>query len=101
MPVRKVESHEQVIANKGKIALERGPLVFCAEEVDNPTGVLNLSLSKEEAFKYTFDSGLFNGLGKITGKAGSESEHTPFVAIPYYAWANREIGEMAVWITAK
>ncbi len=41
MPVRKVESHELVIANKGKIALERGPLVFCAEEVDNPAGVLN------------------------------------------------------------
>lgn len=101
MPVRKVESHEQVIANKGKMALERGPLVYCAEEVDNPAGVLNLTLSKDDDFKYNFNPELFDGLGEITGTAASASEHIPFVAIPYYAWANREIGEMAVWINTK
>ncbi len=101
MPVRKVESHELVIANKGKIALERGPLVYCAEEVDNTAGVLNLKLSKENDFKYSFNSELFDGLGEITGTAASASEQVPFVAIPYYAWAHRKIGEMAVWINTK
>jgi DUF1680 family protein len=101
MPVRKVESHELVKANEGKISLERGPLVYCAEEVDNPAGVLSLTLSKEEVFEYTFNSELFDGLGEITGTAVSASKQTPFVAIPYYAWAHREIGEMSVWINAK
>ncbi|MGI9545070.1 MAG: glycoside hydrolase family 127 protein, partial [Cyclobacteriaceae bacterium] len=78
MPVRKVQSHELVEANKGKIALERGPLVFCAEQVDNPDGVLNLTLSNDDAFEYTFDEELFGGLGKIEGTASVSSRSTPF-----------------------
>jgi len=101
MPVRKVVSHELVAANKGKMALERGPLVYCAEEVDNPEGVQNLTLAKEDAFEYTFDSELFGGLGKIEGNALVESNPTAFTAIPYYAWAHREIGEMAVWLKVR
>lgn len=101
MPVRKVVSHEQVAANKGKMALERGPLVYCAEEVDNPGGVLNLVLSKEDAFEYAFDSGLLGGLGTIKGNADVASNPVAFMAIPYYAWAHREIGEMSVWLTVK
>ena len=100
MPVRKVVSHELVLANAGKMALERGPLLYCAEEVDNPDGVLNMMLSKEDTFEYKFDSSLFDGLGTITGKtAGSNS--VTFKAIPYYAWAIREMGEMSVWLTMK
>ncbi|MGI9552936.1 MAG: glycoside hydrolase family 127 protein [Aurantibacter sp.] len=90
MPVRKVASHELVAANAGKIALERGPLVYCSEEVDNPDGVLNIKLSKNEKFAYFFDSELLGGLGKIKSQS--------VTAIPYYAWAHREIGEMAVWL---
>jgi DUF1680 family protein len=101
MPVRKVESHKKVAANNGKMALERGPLVFCAEEVDNPDGVLDLSLSKEDIFNYTFDSDLLGGLGTIKGNAKVNSKSVTFTAIPYYAWAHREIGEMAVWLNVK
>ncbi|MEL6250696.1 MAG: glycoside hydrolase family 127 protein [Bacteroidota bacterium] len=100
MPVRKVESHELVEANKGKIALERGPLVYCAEEVDNPGGVLNLGLSRNAAFTYTYDTGLFSGLGKIKGKTSPADGMKDFTAIPYYAWAHRKMGEMAVWLAA-
>lgn len=100
MPVRQVLSNEKVAANKGKMALERGPLVFCAEEVDNPGGVLDLTLSKEN-FKYAFDSDLLGGLGTINGKATVNSKSVAFTAIPYYAWAHREIGEMAVWLNVK
>jgi DUF1680 family protein len=101
MPVRKVVSHEKVAANKGKMALERGPLVFCAEEVDNSGGVLDLTLTKEDNFQYTFDSDLLGGLGTIKGKATVNSKSVAFTAIPYYAWAHREIGEMAVWLNVK
>jgi len=90
MPVRKVASHELVAANTGKIALERGPLVYCFEEVDNPDGVLDIKLSENEKFVYSYDSTLLGGLGKIKSQS--------VTAIPYYAWAHREIGEMAVWL---
>jgi len=101
MPVRKVVSHELVKANKGKIALERGPLVFCAEEADNPDGVLNLTLTREDTIEYVFDSGLLIGMGKLKGKAVSASKPVDFTAIPYFAWAHREMGEMSVWLDAK
>jgi uncharacterized protein len=100
MPVRKVVSHELVLANVGKMALERGPLLYCAEEVDNPDGVFNILLSKEDTFEYKFDSSLFDGLGTITGKTAGSNTVT-FKAIPYYAWANREMGEMSVWLPMK
>ena len=101
MPVRKVVSHELVEANKGKIAFERGPLVYCAEEIDNPDGVLNLAISEEDVFEYTFDPGLFGGLGTIKGKAVAAANPVTFKAIPYYAWAHREMGEMSVWLSKK
>ena len=90
MPVRKVASHDLVVSNKGKVALERGPIVYCAEEVDNPKGVLNTLVSADEEFTYFFEKGLLGGLGKI--------ESPTLTAIPYYAWAHRGNGEMAVWI---
>ncbi len=90
MPVRKVVSHDLVLANKGKVALERGPLVYCAEEVDNPKGVLNILVPEDEEFTYSFEKDLLGGLGKI--------ESATLTAIPYFAWAHRGNGEMAVWI---
>lgn len=94
MPIRKVVSHELVAANEGKIALERGPLVYCAEEVDNPKGVLGIQIPEEgEELNYSFDSELLGGIGKINGQT--------ITAVPYYSWAHREIGEMSVWLKQK
>ena len=95
MPVRQVVSHERVKADRGKVALERGPLVYCAEAVDNPGGVLSLSVPSSADFQYTFDPTLFGGLGKIIGTAQGNQFVT---AIPYFAWAHREMGEMSVWL---
>jgi len=101
MGVRKVVSNEKVAANKGKIAFERGPLVYCAEQVDNPNGVLNLSLDSKAKFEYIFDEDLFGGTGKIIGKAtDSKNNLVDFMAIPYYAWAHRDDGEMSVWLNS-
>ncbi len=98
MAVRKVITHEKVEANKNKVAFERGPLVYCAEEIDNPNGILNLKVNTNDVFNYSFDNDLFGGLGKIKGTATKNSKSTTFTAIPYYAWAHRKVGEMAVWI---
>ncbi len=124
MPVRRVLSHEAVEDNRGRVALERGPLVYCAEWPDNPQGVLNLQLPDESPLKTEFRDDLLGGLVIIHGRAraagvsdesgaatesgaeaasGTASEsvagkEVPLVAIPYYAWAHRGEGEMAVWL---
>ncbi len=90
MPVRLVKSHEKVEANKNKIAIERGPLVYCAEQIDNLEGVLNLKMDPNQNFLYEYDNELLNGLGVLKGN---------FKAIPYYAWSHRGVGEMAVWFS--
>lgn len=90
MPVRKIMTNEKVEENRGKIAFERGPLVYCAEEVDNQAGVLNHTVDKDENFEFEFDSQLLNGIGKIKSKE--------LTIIPYYAWNHRGVGEMVVWL---
>ncbi len=106
MPVRKVISHELVKENENRMALERGPLVYCAEGIDNYNNVLNMLLSKEQVFAIEEKPSLLGGITIINGQVthfdkneiGSEKE---FTAIPYYAWAHRGIGEMAVWLPMK
>lgn len=99
MPVRRVLCHENVEANRGRVALERGPLVYCAESADqSPRG---LALSDATEFTTEYRSGLLNGVVVIQGEAfGAETpqQPEPFQAIPYFAWANRGEGEMAVWL---
>lgn len=101
MFVRKVKSNDKVIANKGKIAFEYGPIVYCAEEVDNSKGVLDLSLDEEYSPQFFFDKNLFDGIGKIKLTKNEKSKLDEVKLIPYFAWANREAGEMAVWLNSK
>jgi DUF1680 family protein len=90
MPVQRVLGHEQVVNNRGRVALERGPLVYCVEGVDN--GRLS-DLSLPDTMPLTTESrpDLLSGVTVIRGEG--------LFAIPYYAWANRGIGEMAVWLS--
>jgi DUF1680 family protein len=107
MPVQEVVAHNKIIADRGRIALQRGPIVYCAEWPDNPGGkVRNFILPRDQSFNAVFEPCLLNGVETITGKSeiiskdakGVKSEtEQPFKAIPYYAWANRGKGEMAVW----
>ena len=90
MPVRRVASHPQVDENVGKAALERGPLVYCFEGVDNGGRVDHLRLSDELVFRAQHQPELLNGLTVL--RAGD------LTAIPYYAWAHRGPGPMAVWL---
>jgi len=102
MPVRRIEADPQVKDDSGRIALERGPLVYCAEWPDNGGHALNVFVPDAAALHSEFRSGLLNGVAVITGNVkavghGAIHDH-PLVAIPYFAWANRGMGEMQVWL---
>jgi hypothetical protein len=107
-PVRRVGAAEAVAADRGRIALQRGPLVYCAEWPDNAAGhVRNLLLPESAKLTAEFKPDLLNGVEVIKGKAfslaydvkgGVIKSEQDFMAIPYYAWANRGRGEMLVWI---
>ncbi|MDX2247923.1 MAG: glycoside hydrolase family 127 protein [Bacteroidia bacterium] len=97
MPVRRIAAHESVTENRGKVALERGPLVYCAESVDNNGKVLDLNLPEAGKFEVNFSPDLLGGLNLITGTALRAGNEVPFTAIPYYARAHRGSVEMRVW----
>jgi hypothetical protein len=90
MPVQCVLSHENAETNAGRLAVERGPIVFCAEAIDNEGGVGERVLADDVAFVAEFQSELLNGVVKLTS--------TDWTLIPYYAWCHRGANEMAVWL---
>jgi len=108
MPVRRVVAHEQVAADRGRVAIQRGPIVYAAEWPDNPNGrVRNLLLPDSAKLTAEFRPDLLRGVTVVRGKAvalaydaqGQLSRtDQDFTAIPYYAWANRGRGQMLVWI---
>lgn len=108
MPVRRLTAHPAVEANRNRVALQRGPIVYCVEGVDIENGrVLDLVVPDEAEFDVEFKADLLNGVPVIKGKAfRMEKDKTgrtkqvdlPLLAIPYYAWANRGKTEMAVWL---
>ncbi len=115
MPVLKVRSHPELREANGKMALQRGPIVYCLEEKDNGGNLRDLELSGQADVRARFESHLLGGVCVLesddayrTDRSAVEPElyttkRYPKVpaalrAIPYYAWANRGEGEMAVWI---
>lgn len=110
MPVRRVAASDAVGADRGRLAIQRGPVVFCAEWPDNANGrVRNLVVPADATLTADFRADLLGGVEVVTGAARSlaaddagevSSTDVPFFAIPYYAWANRGPGEMSVWIAA-
>lgn len=106
MPARRVLAREAVEADRGRVAVERGPLVYCAEFADNGGRVSDLVLPDGAALEPEFRKDLLSGVVVLTGEAGSVSEKggrrivekKPVTLIPYYSWANRGSGEMAVWL---
>ncbi len=108
MAVKKIKANENIKADLGKIALQRGPLVYCLEWPDNKDGrVLNLVLDQNVPIEAVFKPEMLNGITVLTGKAKNAIETekgvnadqmVPFTAIPYHVWAHRGPGEMMVWI---
>ena len=118
MDVRLVASHPRVQANTGRVAIARGPLVYCIEAADHPeSNVDALVLGPDSDLQASDEPDLLGGLTTIRGSAGvavkresdelysrfdggkpEPSGSTALTAIPYFAWANRAPGAMRVWI---
>ncbi len=109
METQKVLANEKVKDDKGRLALQRGPLVYCLEGPDNAEGLVqNISIKKETAATVSYQPELLNGVYTLNLMGSSYKkqlntdallETTQAVkAIPYYAWANRGPSEMTVWI---
>jgi DUF1680 family protein len=95
MPVRRVVAHPSVAADRNRFAVERGPLVYCAEGADNQGHVLDRVLNGATRYEMREQPNLLGGLVSITASAKSAAE--PVVFIPYYAWCHRGANEMRVW----
>lgn len=95
MPVRRVYADPRVAEDRGRVAVMRGPVVFCAEEVDNP-GIpteyfhADAALSREAVLTERFREDLFGGVPTV--------EADGLTLIPYCLWDNREPSGMAVWL---
>jgi len=107
MPIRRVVSHKNVKDNAGRTAVQRGPVVYCFEGVDNPKGVAKLILPANAKLKAEYYGDLLGGIVTIKGQGKIQQpqaegqtilENIEVVAIPYYAWAHRGKSEMAVWL---
>ncbi|MBO1005120.1 glycoside hydrolase family 127 protein [Pseudogracilibacillus auburnensis] len=118
MPVERIKAHPNVRENAGKVALQRGPIVYCIEEADNGPNLPNIFFPRDAEIETSFEPEILGGITvlKTTAERISEStwdeqlykpvdkeQHQPITltAIPYYAWCNREPGEMLVWINEK
>lgn len=100
MEVREIQSRPEVLANKGRIVIQRGPLVYCVEGADNGGKALDVSIAGNPEFKVKDYQVLDEKVKAITFKAKSIEalEEKTMIAIPYYTWANRGPNEMQVWI---
>ena len=106
MEVRRVVANEKLKEDIGKIALQRGPLMYCAEWPDNNGKTSNIIIPASANFTTEFKPALLNGVTVLKTEVpaviinGAENISTvkqSFTAIPYYSWANRGKGEMMVW----
>ncbi len=120
MPVRALESHPHVLENTGRVALARGPLVYCLEGVDHAgLELLDVEIDPEEAIEARWEPERLSGVVALHGGArvrppgarwrghlyrpagaapAPERRGVPFTAVPYFAWANREPGPLQVWL---
>lgn len=111
MEVRRVVATTDVKANTNRVALQRGPLVYCFEAADNNGQAFNFMLPDNAALESQWNEKLLGGVTTISGELpvavptadgqGVATEKRRITAIPYYAWNNRGAGQMQVWIPRK
>lgn len=104
---RVVKANEKVEADRGRVAVERGPIVYCAEWPDNNFGVHNVLLNRRPQFEVVEKPGLLQGITQLVTDAQSlgydsagklAAKDVKLILIPYYAWAHRGEGDMEVWL---
>jgi uncharacterized protein len=106
MEVRRVVANEKVTNDIGKVALQRGPIIYCAEWTDNNGKTSNIIVPTATNFTSEFNPAILNGVMTlkaevpaviINGNENISTQKQTLTAIPYYSWANRGKGEMTVW----
>jgi DUF1680 family protein len=114
MPPERIYANPAVIMDAGRVALKRGPLVYCVEEADNPGGfVQRLKIGRDAELVTSTRADLFDGIVTLSAKGTaiqpddwtglyrnrrSQEQPATLTAIPYYLWANRGQGSMMVWV---
>ncbi len=114
MTVDRIHAHPDIRDDAGRVALQRGPLVYCAESCDNPEPIHAMTLPERGEVTAAFDTGLLGGMvristpAKVNGASTSssalysttppESRETRLTAVPYFAWGHRQAGPMQVWL---
>jgi DUF1680 family protein len=111
MPIRKIKAIELVKENVNRIALQRGPLVYCIEQPDEQGSAFNFIVPASTKFRSTFDKGLLGGVVSLTAEVpvivgreagqNANKENRTITAIPYFSWANRGKSTMQVWLPTK
>jgi len=103
MSIRRVYCHPKVKSNVNRVAIMRGPVVYCAEGADNNGKAINLPLKDDAKLSCQYRKEMLGGINVIHGKsgnlaAGAGKSNQQINLIPYYAWAHRGLGEMAIWL---
>ncbi len=107
MEPRVVKANNKVEADRGRIAIERGPIVYCAEHPDNDFDVLSVYMNRNPEFEVIERPDLLYGINQLVTDAQSlgyddsgrlVAKDVNLTLIPYYAWCHRGSGAMAVWL---
>jgi uncharacterized protein len=103
MEPRKLIADSNVTDDLKRLAIQRGPIVFCTEGIDNNSAVLTLNYDGDMKLTTVFDSSLLEGTQVVKTHAmlTDGSEGNEVVLIPYYLWANRGGSEMQVWLSTR
>ena len=104
MEVRRIKAHQNVTDNRGKLAIERGPVIYCLEAQDQPDqSIFNKYIPDQTQMHAVYEENLMNGVVTLSGTAKAlnpdgTTADVDFKAVPYSTWNNRGAGKMAVWI---
>ena len=107
MEPRTVKANSKVEADRGRVAVERGPIVYCAEWPDNDFSVLSVLMSRKPEFTVLREPDVLYGITELKTSAQTlgyddkgrlTAQDVTLTLIPYYAWAHRGAGEMSVWL---
>lgn len=111
MPVRIISANRRIHSDAGRIAVMRGPVVYCAESIDNGADIKTIALPAESVFELAESEFLLPILkteayrpfesDSLYYEAVDDYEKIPLTLIPYYAFANRGESEMQVWLLRK
>ena len=109
MEVRKLTADDRVEADRGRVAIQRGPMIYCAEGIDNENGsARNLLLKTESEISSEYRPEMLNGTQVIIAEGQQAKfnvegeielgEMQEITMIPYHLWSNRGSSEMLVWL---